>query len=157
MAMMSWIDGANTPETDFPIQNLPYGVISSTDRGPRCAVAIGDQVLDLAVLEEAGLIDAGRPVFDQPSLNAFMGLGKATWSAMRVRLTDLLTDGGDPALKDNAGLRKATLLPLAGVRPDLPVRIGDYTDLPARLQCRHHVSRPGKRIAAKLAAHPHRL
>ncbi len=126
----SWVASANAAETDFPIQNLPYGVVSSAGRGPRCAVAIGDQVLDLAAIEEAGLIDAGagRPVFDQPVLNDFMGLGKAAWSAMRARLTDLLGDGGDSALKDNADLRRTALLPLADVRPRLPVRIGDYTD-----------------------------
>ena len=130
MTLKSWVESANVEETDFPIQNLPYGVVSDADRGPRCAVAIGDQALDLAALEEAGLIDAGagRPVFDQPALNDFMGLGKTVWSSMRARLTDLLAEGGDPALKNNITLRKTVLLPQAGVRPQLPVRIGDYTD-----------------------------
>ncbi len=134
--LQSWVESANAAETDFPIQNLPYGVIASADRGLRCAVAIGDRVLDLAVVEEAGLIDAGagRPVFDQPVMNDFMGLGKAAWSAMRARLIDLLADGGDAALKNNADLRQAALLPRAGVRPQLPIRIGDYTDFYASYQ-----------------------
>lgn len=134
--MKSWIETANVAETDFPIQNLPYGVISSVDRGPRCAVAIGDQIVDLMRLEEAGLINAGagRPVFNQPVMNDFMGLGKAAWSAMRARLTDLLADGGDPALKNNETLRKTALLPRADVRPHLPVKIGDYTDFYASYQ-----------------------
>ncbi len=134
--MKSWIDSANAPETDFPVQNLPYGVISSADRGPRCAVAIGDAALDLAALEEAGLIDAGggRPVFDRPALNDFMGQGKAAWSAMRARLADLLADGGDPALRKNEKLRQAALLPRTEVRPHLPMNIGDYTDFYASYQ-----------------------
>jgi len=134
--MRSWVESANSEETDFPVQNLPYGVVSIADRGPACAVAIGDRVLDLAVLEEAGVIDAGagRPVFDQPALNDFMGLGKATWSAMRARLTDLLADGGDPALRQNDKLQQTSMSPQAAVRPRLPVRIGDYTDFYASYQ-----------------------
>ncbi|MGI9419454.1 MAG: fumarylacetoacetase [Geminicoccaceae bacterium] len=136
MALKSWVESANGADTDFPIQNLPYGVVSTAGHGPRCAVAIGDRALDLAALEEAGLIDAGagRAVFDQPALNDFMALGKATWSSMRTRLTDLLADGGDPALKDDVRLRETALLPRADARPHLPARIGDYTDFYASYQ-----------------------
>ncbi|MGI9489435.1 MAG: fumarylacetoacetase [Geminicoccaceae bacterium] len=136
MALRSWVESANSAETDFPIQNLPYGVFSTADRGPRCGVAIGDRVLDLAALEEAGLIKAagGRPVFDQPALNAFMGLGKTAWSAMRARITDLLADGGDPALRKNPELQQAAMSTLADARPHLPVRVGDYTDFYASYQ-----------------------
>ena len=134
--LKSWVESAQSTDTDFPIQNLPYGVITTADRGPRCALAIGDQVLDLAVIEEAGLIEAegGRPVFKQPVLNDFMALGKSAWSAMRARLTDLLADGGDPALRNNDTLRKRALLPRADVRLRLPIRVGDYTDFYASYQ-----------------------
>lgn len=136
MTLKSWIENANTGDTDFPIQNLPYGVISSADRGPRCAVAIGDQVLDLAVLEEAGLIEAGagRPIFDQSILNDFMAQGKASWSAVRARLTELLADDGDPTLKNNDSLRKRALVANRDVALQLPIRVGDYTDFYASYQ-----------------------
>src|SRR5947209_6259466 len=82
-------------ESHFPIQNLPYGVFRPRAGGaPRVAVAIGEQVLDLALLERRGLLSAGassgESVFDQPSLNAFMALGQASWQAVRERLVELL-------------------------------------------------------------------
>ncbi len=134
--LKSWIESANTADTDFPIQNLPYGVIAEPGGQARCAVAIGDYSLDLAQVEAAGLIDAGagRAVFDQPVLNDFMGLGKAVWSAMRGRLIDLLADGGDPALRNNRALRQAALLPRSDLCQRLPIRIGDYTDFYASYQ-----------------------
>ena len=136
MTLKSWVESANGAETDFPIQNLPYGVFSTAGRGARCGVAIGDRVLDLAALEEAGLIETagGRRVFDQPVLNDFMGQGKAAWSTMRARLTDLLADGGDPALHKNPELQQTAMSTLADARPHLPVKIGDYTDFYASYQ-----------------------
>src|SRR5205085_9966093 len=82
-------------DSDFPIQNLPYGVFRPRAGGtPRVGVAIGEQVLDLALLERRGLLSAGassgESVFDQPSLNAFMALGQASWQAVRKRLVELL-------------------------------------------------------------------
>jgi len=128
--MKSWVDGASSPETHFPVRNLPYGVISTDGGTPRCAVAIGDMALDLAALEAAGLIDAGaaRPVFAEPAINDFMALGKPAWTAMRARLTELLRDDGDPALRDDAKLRARALVPLSDATLHLPIRIGDYTD-----------------------------
>jgi len=126
--MRSWVQGANSPETHFPVRNLPYGVISTGDAAPRCAVAIGAMALDLAALETAGLIDASRPVFARPAINDFMALGKAAWSAMRARLIDLLRDDGDPGLRDNAKLRARALVPLCDATLHLPIRIGGYTD-----------------------------
>ena len=72
----SWVETANNAESPFPLNNLPCGVFSAGD-APRCAVAIGDSVLDLAALQSAGLLpDCG---FDEPALNTFMGMGKQTW------------------------------------------------------------------------------
>ena len=59
--MPSWIDAANTPDCDFPIQNLPFGVFSKDGETPRCCSAIGDRVIDLAALEVAGVL-ATRPI-----------------------------------------------------------------------------------------------
>ena len=75
-------------DSHFPIQNLPFGVFSTdADPAPRVGVAIGDQILDLAVLEEVGLLTAdptGSRVFNQPSLNAFIALGQAVWRETRA-------------------------------------------------------------------------
>ena len=88
--LKSFIDVA--PDSHFPIQNLPFGVFSSADRRtPRIVIAIGEQVIDLAVLEEAGLltVPAGK-VFDQPSLNALIAQGRAVWRAPRAAISALL-------------------------------------------------------------------
>src|SRR3954462_1469941 len=72
------------PTSDFPIQNLPYGVFSANGLAPRVGVAIGAHVLDLWVLAQESRIDVVEPgVFAQPSLNAFMALGPDIWSKTR--------------------------------------------------------------------------
>jgi len=127
--MHSWVSGANAPETYFPLNNLPYGVFSTADLGPRCCVAIGDHVLDLAALEAAGLIDSGAgPVFDRPAINGFMALGETAWDRVRKRLTVLLAEDGDPALKDDAGLRADAFHPMARVTMHMPFEVSEYTD-----------------------------
>src|SRR5687768_7774758 len=81
-------------DSHFPIQNLPFGVFSTdADPTPRVGVAIGDQILDLAALEGAGLLSvaaAGSPVFNRPSLNAFMALGREVWRDTRSSISELL-------------------------------------------------------------------
>ena len=75
----SWVAAANAQGADFPIQNLPYGVFSTGDAAPRCGVAIGDRILDLAAIEAAGLLrPAAGAVFDRPALNDFLALGPAS-------------------------------------------------------------------------------
>jgi fumarylacetoacetase len=125
--MQSWVESANVAGCDFPLQNLPYGVFSRDGEAPRCATAIGDQLLDLAALDEAGLIKADSS-FARAALNDFMALGPARWAAMRARLTALLATDGDPALRDNAALRAITLLPMDSVRLHLPFKVSGYTD-----------------------------
>ncbi|MEM8872579.1 MAG: fumarylacetoacetase, partial [Pseudomonadota bacterium] len=72
----SWIASANSAETPFPLNNLPYGVFSVGDEPPRCGVAIGDQVLDLQLLEARGIISLGpQKVLDQAVWNPVMALG----------------------------------------------------------------------------------
>lgn len=118
------------PASDFPIQNLPYGVFSTAgDPARRVGVAIGDQVLDLAVLEQAGLLVAGnaKGVFAQPSINAFMALGPDVWSKTRARISALLRHDA-PELRDNAGLRARALLARGGVQLHLPVAVAGFTD-----------------------------
>lgn len=129
MTATSWIESANAPGCHFPLQNLPYGIFSRPGEAPRCGVAIGDFVLDLAALEAAGLIDAGgsRPVFDRSAINAFMALGPASWHAVREQLVGLLAESGDRALRRDAAFTRA-LVPLAEAVPSMPFRVAGYTD-----------------------------
>ena len=135
--MPSFIDVA--ADSHFPIQNLPYGVFSRPDvHGPRIGVAIGNMVLDLALIEEMGLLDLPELrqtfPFKSDTLNVFMGLGQPAWRAVRTRIQDLLSDEGDAALREDQKLREAALIPQAGVTMHLPMEIGDYTDFYASRQ-----------------------
>ena len=134
--MRSWVESANLVDCHFSLPNLPYGVFRAGSRQPRCGVAIGDHVLDLAELEVAGLIDVGadRPVFARNSLNAFMALGSSAWACARARLTELLAAGGAPALADDPALRARVLVPAAGVQLHLPFKVAEYTDFYAGRQ-----------------------
>ena len=125
--LKSFIDVA--PDSDFPIQNLPYGVFSTpTSAQRRVGVAIGDVVLDLAVLEAEGLLKTGADgVFAQGALNAFMALGPKAWSATRARISELLRHD-TTTLRDNAALRKRALLPRNEVQLHMPFAVAGYTD-----------------------------
>jgi fumarylacetoacetase len=124
-----------SPESHFPIQNLPYGVFRPRRGGPpRVGSAIGEMVVDLAVLEQQRLVDVAAPgsetsetLFNRPSLNAFMSRGRPLWDKVRGQLSRLLRHD-EPRLRDDAGLRQRALIPMAEVEMLLPADIGDYTD-----------------------------
>src|ERR1700754_2321305 len=100
------------PTSDFPIQNLPYGVFSAHGLAPRVGVAIGGYVLDVWELAQDSRIDVVEPsVFAQPSLNAFMALWPTIWSKTRARISDLLRHD-NPELRDNDELRARALVPM---------------------------------------------
>ena len=90
--LLSFVDVA--PESHFPLQNLPYGIFRPNDGPARAGVAIGDLVLDLAMLEDGGhfrALDFGeRPIFGGDSLNAFLALGRPAWRKTREILQHLL-------------------------------------------------------------------
>src|SRR5688500_12609093 len=116
--------------SDFSIQNLPYGVFFTREQPElRVGVAIGNQTLDLAVLEAAGLIrcDEVRGVFAKPSLNAFMALGPKVWSQTRGRISKLLRHD-NPELRDNADLRMRALVPQNRAQMHMPIRVAGFTD-----------------------------
>src|SRR6202167_5004977 len=117
------------PASDFPIQNLPYGVFSSSDGlAPRVGVAIGNYVLDLWELEQDGRLDVGElGVFSAPTLNPFMALGPKVWSRTRARISELLRHD-NPELRDNDELRRLALVPMAEVKLHLPIAVAGYTD-----------------------------
>src|SRR5580692_8813186 len=89
--LKSWVEVK--PGSDFPIQNLPFGIFKTADRTPRAGIAIGEFILDLQVIAEAGLLDSisfDKKVLTQKTLNDFIALGKPVTSAVRERISDLL-------------------------------------------------------------------
>lgn len=93
MALLrSRVESANHPDCAFPLNNLPYGVFSVAGAAPRCGVAIGDMILDLAACEARGLLDAGGS-FAEPQLNGFIARGRAEWDRVRAALSALLAEG----------------------------------------------------------------
>jgi fumarylacetoacetase len=128
-ALKTWI---NVPaDSDFPVQNLPFGIFTPTTGHARAGVAIGNHVLDLEALSGLGYFDSSfikdSSVFSRPYLNDFIALGKPVWRYVRQRISQLLQHD-NPALRDNDGHRSKVLLPAADVRMQLPVKVGDYTD-----------------------------
>lgn len=120
------------PDSHFPIQNLPYGIFCREAAEPaRVGVAIGDLILDLAELEQAGVFDGpalrGKTTFVQPTLNAFMALGRPAWNEARATISRLLS-ADEPTLRDNTAWRERALIPQRDVQMLLPANIGDYTD-----------------------------
>ena len=137
----SWVDSANSCESDFPLNNLPYGVFSTNANPPRCGVAIGDMILDVTVLEREGLIAVGAAtIFDDPSWNRLMELGPDAWSALRARLHDLLALGGDDAVSGNDALKRKALVPMHAATLHMPFVVREYTDFYAG---RHHATNVG--------------
>lgn len=132
--LTSWVESANSADTPFPLNNLPYGVFSTTGTQARCGVAIGDQILDVQALEAAGLINVGG-VFKEPTWNAFMGQGKAAWDALRARLTEILAEGS----ADQA-MAAEFLTAQADATMHMPIEVAEYTDFYAG---RHHATNVG--------------
>ncbi len=125
--LSSFIDMAS--DSDFSIHNLPYGIFSDTADGKRRAgVAIGEHVLDLALLETEGLLTLkGGRYFDQPTLNAFIDSGRDNWTLARSTIQTLLSADSD-TLRDDQHLQKKALFKQADVTMHLPVHIPGYTD-----------------------------
>ena len=116
-------------DSDFSIHNLPYGIFSETVDGKRRAgVAIGEQVLDLSILEAEGLLSLdGGSYFDQPTLNAFIDSGRDNWTKARTTIQTLLSNTSE-TLRDNTDLQKKALFKQADVTMHLPVQVPGFTD-----------------------------
>jgi fumarylacetoacetase len=126
-ALKSWIESANDPASDFPIQNLPFGVFSNdANPAPRVGVAIGEWIADLAALDLAGLLPVSG-VFARPRLNDFIALGRDAWREVRIALSALLSRD-NATLRENAALRQRALVPQSNATLHLPVEIPGYTD-----------------------------
>ncbi|CBY24016.1 unnamed protein product [Oikopleura dioica] len=124
--------------SDFPIQNLPYGVFSTCDNPThRIGVAIGEHILDLSAVDEsvwAGIDSSLPAAFKQPVLNYFMSMGRSVWSAVRKTLQqDLLAEGSQEKVS-------SFLIPQSTAKMHMPAKIGDYTDFYSSI---HHATNVG--------------
>jgi fumarylacetoacetase len=126
--LRTWVDVP--ADSDFPIQNLPFGIFRTEYLSPVAGVAIGDHVLDLVYLHEHGYfygLNLPDGIFNQAHLNAFFFLGREQVRIVRNRISALL-QMDNPELRDNKADREIALIPREEVEMLLPVRIPNYTD-----------------------------
>lgn len=137
--LRSWVDGADA--SGFCIQHLPYGVFTGRGQGPRVGVAIGDAVLDLfAVAEAGGFADAvpdAPALFGAGRLNPFLAAGPKVWRATRQRVSRLLRADGPSTDRPHA----EALVPSAEVSLQMPFEVADYVDFYSSI---HHASNVGR-------------
>ncbi|MDX1476491.1 MAG: fumarylacetoacetase [Saprospiraceae bacterium] len=125
-SLTSWVEVP--PDSDFPIQNLPFGVFRYGQRGPSACSIIGDQIIDLVALHAEGLLPVpgvNRAVLEQPYLNDFIALGKSTANAVRAALTEVLKSEAGTSVRETV---TKCLVPVQQAEMCLPVKVGDYTD-----------------------------
>ncbi len=144
--LRSWVSSANASGTDFPIQNLPFGVFRRRDSQevPRVGTAIGDQILDIAACVAAGLIGGDNPLMlhaatacTSTSLNALMSCGATSRRALREAISALLATS---ASTNHRQIAEHALVAQADAELFLPAQIGDYTDFYASV---HHATNVG--------------
>ncbi len=127
--LQSWVDIPSG--SDFPIQNLPFGIFKTSKGHPKAGVAIGDQILDLAILFDEGFFSGIEfpliNVFDHKFLNSFLSLGKPIIRDVRNRISTLLRSD-NPELTDKETLLENLLVPQQQATMMVPVKVGDYTD-----------------------------
>jgi fumarylacetoacetase len=140
--LRSWVQSANAPGCDFPIQNLPFAVFRRAGGGEnfRCGIAIGECVLDLGALDMLtpfeGLGAEALAACAEPSLNRLMALGRQAWVALRSGVSQCLR-----ADSPRAAELQAALVPQSGAEFALPARIGNYTDFYTSI---HHATSVGR-------------
>jgi fumarylacetoacetase len=127
-SLRSWIKVQE--KSDFPVQNIPFGIIKRKEASPHVATRIGDTVIDIYLLAKNGLleqtgIDPG--IFNNDVLNPFISLGKPYWRILREMLIAIFKEN-NPLLRDHSVLKKEILIPAEDVQMLMPVRVGDYTD-----------------------------
>ena len=128
--LQSWVTSANTADTPFPLNNLPYGVFDDGSEDIRCGVAIGDMILDVTLAEEEGLLELDdEEVFAFGTWDLFMDMGSDAWSAFRAWLQDALAEGSD-----KKAVLEPMLIPLANANMHMPFNVAEYTDFYAGRQ-----------------------
>jgi len=141
-SLNSWVASANSPDCDFPIQNLPLGVFrrAASQEAFRPGVAIGEQIVDLLAARAAGVLPADVAATlngcERGELNAFMAQGRSARVALRQALSQALREGSS----QQAALQPC-LVPQAAAEYAVPCRIGDYTDFYTGI---HHATSVGK-------------
>jgi fumarylacetoacetase len=137
----SWLHVSKT--SDFPIQNIPFGVFLTREDIITIGTRIGDTAIDLGALHQLGYFD-GIPLTDdiflQDSLNDFIADGRKTWRAVRNRVAEIF-DSNNPSLRDNKKHKEIVLFRLDEIEMKLPVLVGDYTDFYSSLE---HATNVGK-------------
>ncbi len=135
----SWIEAANDPATDFPLENLPFGVFRGEDGKGRIGVAIGGRILDLKAAAASGLLaGVGAEIVDacgRETLNTLMALGGEAVRVLRPVLMELLSENGSRGRVEPLLVTQGAALML------LPARIGDYTDFYASI---YHATNVGR-------------
>lgn len=126
-SLKSWIDvPANS---DFPIQNLPFGIFKTQKKSPRAGVAIGNHILDLHAVQKAGLLkelDLPKKIFKGPALNPFFALGRKKVGTVRQAVSKLLRDSANEEVQKT--IRKKALYKMEEAEMLLPVKVNNYTD-----------------------------
>jgi fumarylacetoacetase len=140
--LRSWVGSANRADTDFPIQNLPFGVFrrAGSQEPFRGGVALGEEILDLGAGElrvfASGEVARALEACAQPTLNDCFALGWRTWSALRAFLSEQLR-----ADAPHADRLRSALIPQREAEYAVPARIGDYTDFYTSI---HHATAVGR-------------
>lgn len=124
----SWI--SVSAESDFPIQNIPFGIIKSGKKY-HAATRIGDYAISLAILHEKGYFK-GLPlpesIFEQPYLNEFIALGKSVTNKVRERIQHIFEENSKEGLRENTVHRNKVMKDIKKAEMSMPVQVGDYTD-----------------------------
>lgn len=140
-ARKSWVD---VPEnSDFPIQNIPFGVFLTKDDVITIGTRIGNCAIDMGALQQLGYfegIELTDDMFMQDTLNDFISDGKKTWRLVRNRLAELF-DTNNPRLRDNVAHKEIIIFSVDLIEMLLPVQIGDYTDF---YSSKEHATNVGK-------------
>jgi fumarylacetoacetase len=137
----SWIEVPKN--SDFPIQNIPFGVFLTKEDVITIGTRIGDCAIDMGALQQLGYfegIDLTDDMFMQDTLNDFISDGKKTWRLVRNRLSELF-DSENPLLRDNKEHREIIIFKMEDIEMQLPVLIGDYTDF---YSSKEHATNVGK-------------
>ncbi|MEX0291218.1 MAG: fumarylacetoacetase [Flavobacteriaceae bacterium] len=140
-AKSSWIPVP--PLSDFPIQNIPFGVFLTREDIITIGTRIGDHAIDLGALHQLGYfkdIPLTDDIFLQDSLNDFISDGKKTWRLVRNRIAEIF-DSQNSELQNNEEHKKIVLFTLDEIEMQLPVQIGDYTDF---YSSKEHATNIGK-------------
>jgi fumarylacetoacetase len=137
----SWLEVAEN--SDFPIQNIPFGVFITKEDVITIGTRIGDFAIDMGALQQLNYfegIELTDDMFMQDTLNDFISDGKKTWRLVRNRLGDIF-DANNAELRDNIEHREIIIFKIDDVEMQLPVLIGDYTDF---YSSKEHATNVGK-------------